>query len=682
MVPHGWLGSGAARLRAFFLPERGVLLRRPYVVVAAAGIAMGALLSLTDPGQRVEWSLYDFYMLRSVRNADPAPGIVVVAIDEPSFAEVGLPWPWPRSLHANLIDRLVEGGARTIAFDVLFDVPSADPQDDREMAEAIRGAGSVVLACDQAVIDDRSYSLTQWADPIPAFAAGAAAIGVVRIPYDPDSVLRRAALIIEDRPSLALAVASREPGFTRPPQLQVPRLFQFDGEPRRGVLTVSYYQALDAARSLPAGIFKDKHVLVGRSLAVTTIDELTDHFTTPVAARMAGVEVHATIVDALLRHRFIADPFQHWAALLGLCVLAGALWSAASYRLGPVAAPVTAASAVAALLVIEYLALTNGIRVPAVAPSLAIAGAYGLTAAYRFGLVTSERRLIKRAFQNYVAPAIVEQMLADPSRLKLGGEEYEVTVLFSDLEGFTTLSELLAPAELSAHLGGYFKEMLDVLLAERGTLDKLIGDAIMMYFGCPIPDARHPMGACRGALAMQRRMVALNARWEQQGLPRLRTRVGINTGTAVAGNMGTDTIFNYTILGDCVNLASRLEGVNKEYGTLIIAGDDTWQRVRDAFEGRELDWIRVKGKLQPVAIHEVAAEAGTLETGRRNVFDRYAEGLALYREGRWPEATAAFQRVLTLDPEDGPSLTMMSRCAYYLEHQPGSWDGVHVMKTK
>ncbi|MCA1651923.1 MAG: adenylate/guanylate cyclase domain-containing protein, partial [Acidobacteria bacterium] len=535
---------GASRLRAFLLPERGVLLPRPYATVAAAGVVLGVVLGFTEPVQRVEWNLYDLYARRLARNRDPAPGIVVVAIDEPSFTEVGLPWPWPRSLHGTLIDALAAGGAKTIAFDILFDVPAASPDDDAALAEAMRRAGNVVLASDQAVIDDRSYSLTQWSDPIPALSAAAAGVGVVRIPYDRDGVLRRAVLTIEGRPSLAVAVASREPGFQQPPRPELSRLFQFNGEPRRGVVTVSYYQALDARQSLPGDIFTDKHVLVGRSLAATTIDEHADHFETPVAVRMAGVEVHATILDALKRGRFIADPFHHWGLLLALGVAAGAIVSAALYKLGPIAAPSIAGGAIAMLLGIGYIALARGVRLPVVAPSVAIAGAYALTAAYRFGLVTSERRLIKRAFQNYVAPAIVEQMLNDPSRLKLGGEEYEVTVLFSDLEGFTTLSEHLAPAQLSAHLGGYFKEMLDLLLAERGTLDKLIGDAIMMYFGCPIPDPRHPIEACRGALAMQRRMVALNAQWGQQGLPRLRTRVGINTGRAVAGNMGTDTIFN------------------------------------------------------------------------------------------------------------------------------------------
>jgi adenylate cyclase len=204
----------------------------------------------------------------------------------------------------------------------------------------------------------------------------------------------------------------------------------------------------------------------------------------------------------------------------------------------------------------------------------------------------------------------------------------------------------------------------------------------MMYFGCPIPDERHAFEACRGALAMQERMIALNAEWERRSLPRLRTRVGINTGVAVAGNMGTRTIFNYTILGDCVNLASRLEGVNREYGTLTIIGEDTWTVVREEFDTRELDWIRVKGKSRPVAIYELVAEAGRTDQRRREVFKRFAEGLQLYREQRWTQAASAFDSALHIDPEDGPSKVFAARCADYSTDAPDEWDGVHVMRVK
>jgi adenylate cyclase len=675
---------GFRALGRFFVPERGILLPWPYAVVAAIGCALGIGLAMSDQGQRVEWATYDRLIRNDASNRPPAPNVVVVAIDEASFAEIGLQWPWPRALHAALVDQLVAGGARTIAFDIIFDVPAANPEDDAEFAAAIARAGNVVLGADHAVIEDRGYALTQWSEPNGALASGAAGVGVVRIPFDPDSVIRRALLTYEGRPSLALAVARRDPEYAaaRDLNLEQATLFRFNGESRQGILTVSYYQALDAANSLPGRFFKDKHVVVGRALAATTIDRGVDHFTTPVAIRMPGAEIHATIIDALLRGRFIADPLADITALIALCVAAAAVVAAAMYFVGPASAPLMALAAVALLMLASYVGMLNAIRIPAVAPSLTVAATYALTAAYRYGLATRERWMIKRAFQHYVAPAIVEQMLNDPSKLKLGGEEYQVSVLFTDLEGFTTLSEHLTPSQLSAHLGEYFKEMLDVLLPHRGTLDKLIGDAIMMYFGCPIRDPRHAADACRGALAMQQRMRALNERWGGESLPRLRTRIGINTGVAVAGNMGTEEIFNYTIIGDCVNLASRLEGVNKEYGTGTILGEDTWALVRDEFVTRELDWIRVKGKHQPVAIYELVAEAGTTDARQQEVFARFAEGLALYRAQRWVDAHAAFARALQIDPQDSPSRVFTRRCEYYRDHAPETWDGVHVMQVK
>jgi adenylate cyclase len=671
-------------LRAFFVPDRGILLPRPYAVVAALGAALGLGLAMSDPGQRLEWNLYDRFTRSAATNRPPAPDLVVIAIDEPSFAEIGMQWPWPRSLHAALIDQLVRGGARTIAFDIIFDVPATNTEDDGEFADAIRRAGNVILGADHAVVEDRGYALTQWNEPTETLRDGAAGVGVVRIPQDPDGFLRRALLTYEGRPSLALAVATREPGYEQPAGVRAdtPALFRFNGGPRQGMLTVSYYQALDADNSLPRDFFRDKHVLIGRSLATTSIDSEADLFMTPVSVQTPGVEVHATIVDALLRDRFVSDPFGGAGAALGLGLAAAGVVGVSLYFVGPTVAPAITLGAVLLFLVGAYAAMMNGIRIPAAVPSLAVVSTYALTGAYRFALASRERRLIRRAFQHYVAPAIVEQMLNDPSKLTLGGEEYEVTVLFTDLEGFTTLSEHLTPSQLSALLGEYFKEMLDVLLPHRGTLDKLIGDAIMMYFGCPIPDPRHAADACRGALAMQRQMTTLNARWGRQSLPRLRTRIGINSGVAVAGNMGTDQIFNYTIIGDCVNLASRLEGVNKEYGTSVILGEDTQSLIRDQFVTRELDWIRVKGKTRPVAIYELVAEAGALEARQREVFAQFAEGLALYREQRWADAGAAFARAQQLDPQDGPSRAFALRCEYYRSYAPGTWDGVHIMHVK
>jgi adenylate cyclase len=669
-------------LRRFFFPEQGVVRPAPFSAVAAAGLIAGLALSSLSFAQRVEWGVYDRFATIATRDPQPPNDIVAVAIDEPSFSEMRMQWPWPRGVHGELVDALVKGGAHTIVLDLLFDEPS-EGDEDRALVEAVRRAGNVVLASDRAATTDRGYHIDQWVEPLPPLAEAAAAVAAVGVERDPDGVIRRAAGTIDGRATIALAAASRQPGFVPPANPEHLRLIHFLGAPRRGIVTVSYYQALDPAL-LPADMFRGKIVLVGRSLSAAAALDQPDHFRTPVAVAMPGVEIHASQIDTLLRRRAIADPFADFPAWLGGMVLAGMVAAIASFVLTPQVGLIALSGSIVLGGGAAYLLLASSdVRVPVVAPLIAATAVYASTAAYRFALGQRERQLIKRAFQHYVAPAIVKQMLDDPGRLKLGGEAHDVSVIFTDLEGFTTVTEHLTPAELKERLTTYFKAMMDVLLVEHATLDKFIGDAIMVYFGCPIPDATHPQQACRAALAMQRRLAELNDEWRRAGKPALNMRIGINTGTAVAGNMGTDEIFNYTILGDCVNLAARLEGVNKYYGTRILVGEDTWNRVSSFVEGRELDWIRVKGKVDPVAIYELLSEANGLSDRMRGIRDRYAEGLRLYRERKWNDAAAVFRAVLEIDPTDGPSKTLLDRCVHAAQDPPPEpWDGVYVMTTK
>ena len=669
-------------LRRFFLPEQGHVRLAPFAAIAAAGLAAGLAVGSSSITQRAEWSLYDRFATIATRRPQPPRDIVAVAIDEPSFSEMQMQWPWPRSVHAALIDSLVKAGAHTIVLDLLFDEPSPSDE-DRALADAVRRAGNVVLASDRAETTDRGYRIDQWVEPLPLFADAAAAVAAAGVERDPDGVIRRAAGAIDGRPTLSLAAASRQPGFVPPSDPERGRLIHFLGAPRRGIVTVSYYQAIEPGL-LPADMFRGKIVFVGRSLSAAAALDQPDHFRTPVAVAMPGVEIHASQVDTLLRRRSIADPFAGYLAWLWWAVAAGIVAAVASFVLTPQIGLIALAGSIVLAGGAAYLALaTYYVRVPVVAPVVAAAAVFTSTAAYRFALGQRERRLIKRAFQNYVAPAIVKQMLDDPRRLKLGGEAYDVTVIFTDLEGFTSVAETLSPEALKQRLTTYFKAMMDVLLVEHATLDKFIGDAIMVYFGCPVPDAAHPQQACRAALAMQRRLAALNDEWRRVGASPLQMRIGVNTGTATAGNMGTDEIFNYTILGDCVNLASRLEGVNKYYGTRIIVGDDTRSRVDGLFEWRELDWIRVKGKAHPVAIHELLGEAHGLSDRMRSIRDRYAEGLRLYRMRNWTDAAEEFRIVLDLDPNDGPSRTLLDRCMHAVQDPPPEpWDGVYRLATK
>jgi len=434
--------------RAFFFPEGSRPHLAPFAVVSAVGVAVGLATGTSDLAQRLDWALYDRFSRATAAALEPPPDIVVVAIDELSFSEIARPWPWPRTLHAELTRALHRGGARTIVFDLLFDVPAPEPGDDEAFARAMAEAGNVILAVDRAEVEDRRYGVVQWTDPVEPLAGAAEATGVIRIGLDPDGAIRRAPLTVDGRASLALRAARQVAGFRAPGATDQPLLLRFRGPARTGITTVSYYQALEPETSLPPGIFRDKTVLVGFSLAApASVEESADHFATPVAARMAGVEIHATVLDTLLRGSAIVDPFGRLSAVAGLILVTGGLACTLLYLLplGVGAAVVGGAGAVWGLAAFALLAW-DGTRIPVVTPLAGVVVACAASAAYRYGLVQRERLFIKRAFEHYVAPAIVRKMLDDPSQLTLAGEEYEVTVIFTDLEGFTTMAEAMPPA--------------------------------------------------------------------------------------------------------------------------------------------------------------------------------------------------------------------------------------------
>jgi adenylate cyclase len=675
--------AGAAK--KFFLPEHGAIRLAPFSVLAVAGLGLGIAVSSLGVLQHLEWSLYDRCVQIATRAPRAVPHIVVVAVDEPSFQEVGLEWPWPRSLHGALVRALHEAGARAIVFDIIFDSPSQAPEEDADFAEAMREAGNVVLAADWQTTGDQAYSLVQWIEPTPLLASAARAVGIARLPIDPDGKVRRTPLEFQGRPTLPLAAAMQDPSFRAPADLEALRLIHFPGPSRLGVKTVSYYQALDYAHMLPRGIFRDKTVLVGLSLGSSpVIKSAVDLFLTPYPEPVPGVEVHAATLDSVTRSAFVREPFATPLAVMLLALALGVALAPVFYRQGAFVGLAVTAGVVIGLVVCSYLLYDFFLlKIPVVVPAVMAGTMFLVPYLYRFVLGVIERRMILGAFKHYLAPAIVDRILKDPGQLRLGGANYNVTVIFTDLAGFSTISEKLSAAKLHDLLTEYFREMMDILLDEHATLDKFIGDAIMVYFGCPVEESDHPLHACRSAIRMQRRVDELNQVWQQRDLPPLHMRVGVNTGPVVAGNMGTDSIFNYTIIGDSVNLASRLEGVNKEYGTSTIISEDTYRCVAKDVTARELDCIRVKGKTEPVAIYELASLAGETPRERLCAFDTYAAGLASYRALAWTDAISRFREVLTREPNDVPARTMIERCGYYLEHPPpDDWDRVYTMLHK
>jgi adenylate cyclase len=315
-------------------------------------------------------------------------------------------------------------------------------------------------------------------------------------------------------------------------------------------------------------------------------------------------------------------------------------------------------------------------------PTATLALNYVAIVSYRFFFEEREKKKVRAAFGQYVAPGVVDRLLKEPDLLRLGGDEKDLTAMFTDIRGFTAISEGLSPSALVELLNEYLSEMTEVIFRNWGTLDKYIGDAIMAFWGAPFPQPDHAERACRAALDMLQVLKKLQEKWQAEGRSRINIGIGINTGPMVVGNMGSNRRFNFTIMGDNVNLASRLEGINKEFGTRLVISEYTYQAAGKNLVVRELDLIRVKGKMRPVRIYELLA----LDNEREKyieLVERFQQGLECYRGGQWEAATEIFDKLVQDYPTDKPSRVFLDRCQHLMGQPPeGVWDGVFTMTTK
>jgi len=618
-----------------------------------------------------------FFVLRGSQKVS-AP-IVVVAIDEPSFKEIDLPWPWPRSLHARLISALRRSGAKAIGFDILFAEPSEDPREDQALARALKQAGNVVLGMAMSTLKRRGFweRLPVW--PLDPLARAAASLGVVNFFPEEDGIIRRARLKVGDLPSLAAAVVSIA-GQER--QMKgCPEHFFIDFKGIEGAIpVVSYYQALEPEKYLPRGFFKGRIVLVGlASEAAAEVNRgAVDAFPTPYfrlsRKLMFGVEIHAQTVATLLE----GCPLRSWpsAGPLNILIFLGPLLLAYSFRDRPWRlAGFLVFSLFLLFSLTFFLFLRFHIIYTPLSGALAFLLASGEAGLYTFAHTAKERTFLKKAFSLYVPSELVSEIVKHPELLRLGGERREITILFSDIRNFTTISEQLDPEVLTHLLNAYFSRMTREIFGEGGTLDKFIGDAIMALFGAPLPFEDHASRACRAALRMTQALQEIIPEWKKAGVENFNIGIGLNTGLAIVGNLGSEERFDYTAIGDAVNLASRLEGLCKIYKVSIICSEYTVEKAGKDFFWRELDYVVVKGKVKPIRIYELKLE-------REKVDALYEEGLYFYREGRFREALRCFQEVLALDAADGPAQVMKERCAFLVASPPSRWRGVWEIKTK
>lgn len=688
------------------------------IVLIALTVFLVSLLLLQIPALRnLELSTVDWrFSWRGPLTVDDSP-IAIVTIDDESFDILPERWPWPRSYYAHAIENLSKAGATVVGLDLILDIPdSHGPENDQALADAIRQAGNVVLT-GKLEQSSRLKSYYYQVKPIPLFLEAADnSWGLGSIQVDGDGFYRRYIVAQQYQntylPSFGLEVLRQFKGLEEPVtftgkrfhlgNLQIPLyedatfLINFAGP----AATFPYYtfnsviddslfdlgeEDLDFFDELLAdGVFKDKIVLIG-----STVAELHDNFPTPFLdygnepREMPGVEIHANAINTMLSNLYLKK--LNYIISMILVLLLILFIQVMSLRFSTI---------LSILITILVLVLTNGasfllfknaaLVLPMVFPTIAVFLSFVANNLYKYALTQKEKRMIIGAFERYVPEKVVKELLSHPEKLSLGGEERFLTVLFADIAGFTSLSETLPPQQLVSLINEYLSQMTEIILQHDGIIDKYEGDAIMAEFGAPIHYEEHALKACLAALDMQKRLREFSRKADRENLPLLKARIGINSGNMIVGNMGSDKVFDYTVLGDEVNLASRLEGANKIFGTNIMISESTYDLVKDKLETRPLDLIRVKGKQTPVRVFELLCRKGErLENVNLEGLATFTTGIQYYHNRSWNEASECFRYCLKLNPGDTPSKLYLKRIIEHLKNPPPEdWDGVYTLETK
>ena len=701
------------------------------VGAATVGYTLTTLQAFEGLFGQLEYTTIDYRMRSTVKANRDSTDVVLVLFDSASIEQWPYLSPFPRAMLATLIDGVAASGAKAIGLDVFlgqqYPILNALDSGDVKLRDAIARAGNVVLVGPTESED----SVRRFQRPDTFFAKHAAALASADLPTpfetQRDGVLTIRTVEGELIPSFALALYAKARGLNldsllaetdRKGELVLPGLPRkyaklgkdavqpvpiiFEGPPSRTTREDGAFRAFSAyavqqlvqfGAPVPAEWVKDKVVILGSGF------HDSERFRSPFySAQMRdttssrriygwtyGPEIHANAVQNLLSERF-AVPMSGLPVLLLLLVCAAVValvvfWQGA--KLGVAAAGlIVLANAALAFIVFDRTELV----VPMVSPMIAVVLAYLGSTSYVSIVEGREKRMIKGAFGKYVSPDVVDELMADPTRLKLGGDRKHISMLFSDLAGFTSMSEVLDPHKLVEVLCQYLDEMSAIVIEERGTVDKYIGDAIMALYGAPIELPNHATHCCRTAVRMQKRLSDLNRQWREADptWPQLKVRIGLNTGNPVVGNIGGEKRFDYTALGDSVNLAARLEPACKTYGVGIMLAEQTRVEAGDTIKVRELDLLAVYGKKEPIRVFELLGMADEdLGAERTETLELYSKGLNAFRMRDFELALQYFKAGLEIDPGDGPSALYTERCEEYMVNPPpADWDFVERRQVK
>ena len=733
------------------------LLRR-YASFAVPGAVLALVLALRilDPGgvlEEVRLRVFDGYQRLAPRETE-VTAVRVVDIDDESLSRIGQ-WPWPRTVVADLIQRLSMSGAVAVGLDIIFPEPDRTspaeavrlwprvdglgpllaqlPDHDAVLAEILAAApvitGFVLTTEGNARVPLRKGTFAHAGiDPapfVPGFSGAVASLpvleraargnGSINSVSDRDGILRRVPMVLRLSDRLYASLVTETLRIAQRASTSIIRAsgaqatVSFGAETGIDSIKIGdfvvptdaqgqfwlHYAPIGRERTLPAwkvlsGEAGDEEfdgtiVLIGTSAA-----GLKDLRPSPIDPALPGIEAHAQAIEQILSGRFLSRP--DWADGAELLYVAGfglALMLTLR-RIGAAWSAVVGATAAVLAIAASWQAFRFfGLLFDPVTPVAATLAIYISATLMSYLATEREKREVRTAFSQYLAPAMVERLASDPTQLKLGGETRDMTFLFCDVRGFTTISESFKsdPQALTRLINMFLTPMTDRILASRGTIDKYMGDCIMAFWNAPLDDPQHQANACRAALAMRAELVELNGRLEAEAVRdgrrflALAIGIGLNSGNVVVGNMGSDQRFDYSVLGDAVNLASRLEGQSKTYGVDIVVGETT-RAAAPGFAWLELDLIAVKGKAEAVRIHALRAEApGDAHRALAAVQD---EMLAAYRAQRWDLAESALARAKAMAPDLAALWDLYAvRIADYRRDPPGAdWDGVTIARTK
>jgi adenylate cyclase len=664
--------------------------------------------------------------------------VAIIGISDEDLAALPEPFPFPRSYYAHIIENLNRAGAKVIVFDMTFESPGKDAAGDSILRATLKRYDNVVLAAKvQTGGTSEKYDLrTTERSYGNIFFNVDKNIGVVNIYKDRDDVCRSYFPMLDVRgfltPSLAFAALNRVYKFKPEAcvgvtdqsflyrDLEIPRyqstsfLLNYYGPVKSfpyydfsKVLDDSSFKTKDEIQyetdlnlfdEEMMSKFRNKIVIIGSVMP----DERDFHniplFTEEGGKKnyaMNGVEIHATAIQNVIDKNFIStvDPVVEGMIILLLSVVSFTgllalkqihvryIWL---LEIGAFLLTLVLIGVVFEISIITFINSNTFINI--VNPSFAVVLAYFGTAVYQYLHERQQKSVIKNMFGHYINPAVVNELVANPEKARLGGDRCELTVFFSDIANFTNISEQYhnRPEGLVTLLNEFLDEMTRLVLKYEGTLDKYEGDAIMAFWGAPLAQKDHALRTCLAALDMQKRLEVLRAKWTKEGKPALTVRMGINTGIMIVGNMGGKDRFDYTVIGDSVNLASRLEGANKQYKSNIMISDFTYTHVKDKVTVRELDLIQVKGKNEPVKVYELLGTSKLeLSDAKRQSLELYHEGLKLYRARQWEEAIAYMQQSYSLDETCYVAQIYAERATLYkLTPPPNDWNGIFIMTSK